>query len=75
MTISKQEIKGLLGRVQTMAQRQGLTSVHSFKTCMRHLETALRLQSDQRVVGVRHAHTHFQFLKAAAAEKATRGKA
>lgn len=72
MTITKQEIKGLLGRIQTMAQRQGLTSVYAFKTCTRHLETALRLRAEQRVVGVRHAHTHFQFLKAAAAEKATR---
>ena len=70
--ISKQEIKALLGRVQTMAQRQGLTSVHAFKTCVRHLETALRLQKDQRVIGVQHAYTHFQFLKAAAAEKASR---
>ena len=70
--ITKQEIKGLLGRVQTMAQRQGLTSVHAYKACCRHLETAIRLQKDQRFVGVRHAYTHFQFLKAAAAEKATR---
>lgn len=70
--ITKQEIKSLLGRVQTMAQRQGLTSVHAYRTCTRHLEIALRLQKDQRRVGVEHARTHFQFLKAAAAEKATR---
>ncbi len=70
--ITKQEIKNLLGRVQTMAQRQGLTSVHSYRTCTRHLETALWCRQEARLAGVRHAYTHFQFLKAAAAEKATR---
>ena len=70
--ITKQEIKNLLWRVQTMAQRQGLTSVHAYRVCVRHLENSLRLQPADRIVGVRHAHTHFQFLKAAAAEKATR---
>lgn len=72
--ITKQEIKALLERIQTMAQRQGLTSVHAFRTCVRHLETALRLSKGDRVNGVRHAHTHFQFLRAAATEKASRGR-
>lgn len=73
MTISKQEIKNLLGRVQTMAQRQGLTSVHAYKVCCRHLTNAVRtLPGPSRQMGVTHAYTHFQFLKAAAAEKAAR---
>lgn len=73
--ITKQEIKALLARIQGFTQRQGLTSVHAYKTCCRHLENAVNLQRSARVTGVRHAYTHFQFLKAAAAEKATRGKA
>ena len=70
--ITKQEIKALLAQIQGFAQRQGLTSVHAYKTCCRHLETAVRLGPKDRTTGVRYAHDHFQFLKAAAAEKATR---
>lgn len=73
--ITKQEIKGLLALIHGFARSRGLTSVHVYRTCVRHLEIALRLPRTGRVNSIRHAYTHFQFLKAAAAEKATRGKA
>jgi len=73
--ITKQEIKALLARIHGLAKAQSLTSVHAYKTCCRHLENAIRFGPKDRVTGVQHAYNHFQFLKAAAAEKATRGKA
>mgnify|MGYP001340286146 CR=1 FL=1 len=73
--ITKQEVKGLLARIQGLAKAQGLTSVHAYKTCCRHLENAVRFSPKDRVTGIQHAHNHFQILRAAAAEKATRGKA
>lgn len=71
--ITKQEIKALLARIQGFAQRQGLTSVHAYRVCRRHLDNAVRTNpGPARRMGVEHAYTHFQFLKAAAAEKASR---
>jgi hypothetical protein len=73
--VTAREINNLGELVAGFAHTNKVTSVHAYKVCMRHLDTARFLTGDNRFTGLRNAHTHFQFLKAAAAEKATRGKA
>lgn len=73
VTISAGEIDALAAKLDTWAKAQGVTSVHAFKVCRRHLSTARIMATDTaRLAGLAHAHTHFQFAKAAAAEKAGR---
>ena len=73
--ITSKEVKGLLARVQKFAEARSLTSVHAYRVCRRHLDNALRTSTAlSRRAGVEHAYVHFQFLKAAAAEKASRDR-
>lgn len=73
--ITKQELDSLVELVAGFAHFHDVVRVHAFKACTRHLTTAKLMRGESRAAAVGHAHSHFQFLKAAAVEKATRGKA
>lgn len=74
--ISRCELRALRFRVEQFAGQNAVVSVRAFGDCERALMAAIaRRAGRDRAEWVERARRHFQILKAAAAEKATRGKA
>lgn len=76
MTVTIKEIERLTHNIRLFAERHGVTRVPSYPACIKLLGT-IRYASgaSSKFAQLRRARQHYHIMRAAAIEKATRGKA